>query len=457
MLTRRSFSAGLAGSFLLSPSVALAQQPAQGVGRRGEADALRRFAETTHPRGREAAADAAWRQRWTRIDEAVERLSDGAYVVALRRALGWFQDGHTTVLPFEFVGGVPAPLRPGSFGLSLPARARLFHDGAFLVAAGSSALPYLGRRIVSLGSLSAAQLVRRIAADWPGNPAWAHHWASAMFVSPAFLQGFEAISDPAAPVRLGFDRGATELIPARDPGELRPVERTPRPHEAWAAAANGGNYVRPLAERRALYVSIDEMGDTTARSFEALTRNAFAAMELPDAARLVLDLRRNGGGDNYLGEALRKRIAASRFNRPGALYVLTGPATFSAAQNLANRLERETFAIFVGEPTGGAPNHYGDARPFTGDATGIVAIVSTIPWFDSYPQDRRPWIAPDLPVPDLFEDWRTGRDAALEAALTDRPEASRDELDRNRILYFSRPSQGLAWRPFWHEAGSNAA
>jgi C-terminal processing protease CtpA/Prc len=190
------------------------------------------------------------------------------------------------------------------------------------------------------------------------------------------------------------------------------------------------------------------MDDIEGKTFEAFTRETFGAMAAPGIERLVVDLRRNGGGNNYLAEALRKRIERSAFNRPGGLYVLVGPRTFSAAQNCANRLERETFATFVGEPTGGAPNHYGDAALFTGEVTGISAIVSTLPWFDSYPQDTRPWILPDLPVSETFADWQGGRDAALQRALTHQSTATADELDPSRIFYFRRESQ-KDWRPFW--------
>jgi hypothetical protein len=122
-------------------------------------------------------------------------------------------------------------------------------------------------------------------------------------------------------------------------------------------------------------------------------------MDDPAPQRVVIDLRRNGGGNNFLLEALRKRIERSRFNRPGSLYVMISPRTFSAAQNAANRLERETFALFVGEPSGRAQNHFGDAQTTVGAATGITTHISTLPWFDSYPPDKRVWIMPDLPSP----------------------------------------------------------
>lgn len=422
--------------------------------RRAEIIALRLFAEKTHPRGREAAANAEWRSRWAALEASADSIPDGSYFVAARRALGWFADGHTTVLPFEFTGGVPSQLRNGPFSLSLPLQARIFHDGVFIAATGAADRHLLGARIMRAGTLTTEQIVRAAASNWPGNRAWAHRWAALPFASPALLQGFGSVASANSPLRMvvAASGGAQSVDIASSPAPFSDrveLNRTPSAREGWAKAAGGDNYVRALPERRAIYISIDDMADIPGRSFEQLTREIFDALRSADADRVILDLRRNGGGDNYLGEPLRKRLAAGRFNRAGGIYVLIGPATFSAAQNLANRLERETVAMFVGEPTGGAPNHYGDAQTFEGKATGISAIVSTLPWFDSYPQDKRPWIMPDLPVPALFEDWRSGRDPALEAALAHRPGPSGDELSADRIFYFRRATQAAVWKPFW--------
>lgn len=455
MLNRREvtqllLAVGLAGGTeVATPAGAAVRRPS----RRPEIAALRQFAETKHPRRYEAAADTDWRTRWDQLLLEADELSDGAYFVRARRALGWFKDGHTTVLPFEFVGGLPAPLANGPFSYSLPVRARVFHDGAWIVEAGADAKSLLGARITRIGRLTAVELIRAFAEQWPGNDAWAHRWSAAPFSTPALLQALGAVDDAAAPVPFEAQAGAKALKGSLKPSakaqsDLPEVTRTATEAEGWASSAKGGNFVRPLPDRRALYLSIDDMDDVEGKTFEAFTREAFEAMAAPGIERLVVDLRRNGGGNNYLAEALRKRIGRSAFNRPGGLYVLVGPRTFSAAQNCATRLERETFAAFVGEPTGGAPNHYGDAALFTGEITGVSAIVSTLAWFDSYPQDTRPWILPDLPVSETFADWQAGRDAALQAALTHRSTAAADELDRSRIFYFARESQ-KDWRPFW--------
>jgi hypothetical protein len=455
MFTRRA----LTGIVALGALGALAtkSQAQAHAGRRAEVEALRRFAEATHPRGREASADGDWRSRWDNLAADADRLSDGLYFVRTRRALGWFEDGHTTLLPFEFVGGVPPALASGPFSLSLPLRVRMFHDGAYVTSAKEEAAPLLGARLDQIGAAEAGALVRASAEQWPGSDAWAHRWAAEAFSSPTLLEAFGAVADPRALVQarasLGRRRLRASLRPRADAGDgLLEFERTRTAPENWTQEAGVENYARILQAERAIYISLDSMDNLEGKSFEAFTRECFAAIENASPERLIVDLRRNGGGDNFLPEALRKQIGRSRFNRPGGLYVLTAPSTFSAAQNLANRLERETFALFVGEPTGGAPNHYGDAATFTGEATGLTWIVSTLPWFDSYPQDHRQWIFPDIFAPRLFEDWRQGRDAALQAALSHRVAAPLEDLSEDRVFYFGRSSQAALWRPFWRPA-----
>jgi hypothetical protein len=142
-------------------------------------------------------------------------------------------------------------------------------------------------------------------------------------------------------------------------------------------------------------------------------------------------------------------LLRSRFNRPGGLYILTSPGTFSAAQNPCTRLERDSFALFVGEPTGGSPNHYGDAQHFRGEASGQVSLVSTLAWFDSYPRDQRSWIMPDLPAPATFADYQAGIDRALDLATTHETDAEANEIEENRVFFYNRPSQQVPWAPFW--------
>jgi hypothetical protein len=447
MITRRTTMIGLASANLLLNVGARAEAEVAPHRLQGSSDDVRmfrRFCEATHPRGPAMVNDAAWDTGWNALAEEADSLSYPHFVVRVLGALAQFRDGHSTI----WIGTVSA----GGFDLKLPLGARAFYDGLYVTSAKGDATPLLGARITRVGNVEAGELLSRMHAIWPANnPAWTHHDAGIALL-PAMLCGLGVIETPETAVRIEAAPPTGHVVHATLHGLtdgaanraqfVRPQLR----QEALAANAGSGNYLKQLDH--ALYVSFDDL-TVSVEEGAAFTRSIFEAMGNPEARRLVIDLRRNGGGNNFLAEALRHGIERSSFNRPGGLYVLIGPQTFSAAQNLANRLEREIFAIFVGEPTGSAPNHYGDARDLIGPATNLTIHVSTLPWFDSLPQDRRQWIFPDLLSPARFADFAAGRDPALDLALTHADEAQANELTRERVFYFGRPSQSGVWTPFW--------
>jgi hypothetical protein len=338
---------------------------------------------------------------------------------------------------------------PG-FDLTLPIAAKPFFDGLYVTAAKGEGAPLLGARITRVDGVAIEKVLRSFAAMWPGNnPTRAHHDAD-LILRPAVLRGAR-LAPPigvSAPVTIEAEIGGSlvksVLIPRPDAREaLIPLPRKPFPIETWRAGP-APNFVH--AEGGVLVIAFDRLF-ANKDSILAFVREAFVAMEAPAIERVILDVRRNDGGDNRLGEGLRKHLERSRFNRPGGLYVLIGPHTFSAAQNLTSRIERETWAVFVGEPSGGAPNHEGDARPFQGD--GFSAYVSTLPWFDSDPYDKRIWTMPDVMVPLQFADWTAGRDRAMEAAFSHVNDQPLDDLSEQHTNYSKRPSQKMEWKPFW--------
>jgi C-terminal processing protease CtpA/Prc len=138
--------------------------------------------------------------------------------------------------------------------------------------------------------------------------------------------------------------------------------------------------------------------------------------------RLILDLRGNGGGNSYLNQPLvHALIRHPSLDRPRGLFVIVDRGTFSAAVSLSADLERETHAVFVGEPTGGAPNSPGDPTSVRLPASGLVARVSTVFWQGSDPRDPRAFIAPDVPAMPTWADWLAYRDPALAAIEAYRP------------------------------------
>ena len=135
--------------------------------------------------------------------------------------------------------------------------------------------------------------------------------------------------------------------------------------------------------------------------------------------RLVLDVRLNGGGNNYKNKALVTRIIASeKINKVGSFVVILGRRTFSACQNLVNELHNYTNAIFVGEPTAENINFYGDNNEVILPITKTPIYLSFAWWQDKPQWENDDWLAPHLAVDMSFEAYKTNKDPVLEASLS---------------------------------------
>jgi hypothetical protein len=134
--------------------------------------------------------------------------------------------------------------------------------------------------------------------------------------------------------------------------------------------------------------------------------------------RVVVDMRLNGGGDNTTyGPLIEALKGNERLNSRGRLYGLIGRHTFSAAGNFAADFGDDLNSILVGEPTGGGPNQYGDARNVTlPNHPDIIVRISTR-WHEFAPDDPRETTEPDVAVGLTAADYLAGRDPVLRAAL----------------------------------------
>ena len=184
-----------------------------------------------------------------------------------------------------------------------------------------------------------------------------------------------------------------------------------RPGDAW--------WLEYLADYRLLYLRMRRVEVSSGGlAFFEFYRKLFAAADSLKPRALAIDLRQDHGGTNAILDPLVRGIVERPWlNREGALFAVVDRGTFSAAMNAAVFLENQTRVTFVGEPTGGRVNHYGDAPEVYTPNFRIMLQVSTLPWLGRFPSDDRRWIAPDLAVPSTFAGWSEGRDRPLEAVI----------------------------------------
>jgi tetratricopeptide (TPR) repeat protein len=173
-----------------------------------------------------------------------------------------------------------------------------------------------------------------------------------------------------------------------------------------------------LPQEKVVYVRHSQIQDDPEEPIPAFYERLFQFIEDNEVEKLILDVRLNGGGNNYKNKPIVTGIIRSeKINQPGKLFVIIGRRTFSACQNLVNELDNYTEAIFVGEPTSENVNFYGDNRPVTLPNSQIPVYLSFAWWQDKPQWENEPWLAPHLAVEMSFEDYQTNRDPVLKAAL----------------------------------------
>ena len=149
-------------------------------------------------------------------------------------------------------------------------------------------------------------------------------------------------------------------------------------------------------------------------SFDEFEEKVFDALNSKDVDKFVFDIRFNPGGNSYQGKQFIKKLSKYIRDRQPDLktYAIIGRKTFSSAIINAIEFKMMTKGIFVGEATGGKPNHYGEVRNFKLPNSGLQIYYSTR-YFKEVPEDTNT-IEPDVAVTSSFEDYAHGIDPALD-------------------------------------------
>ncbi len=196
-------------------------------------------------------------------------------------------------------------------------------------------------------------------------------------------------------------------------------------------------YYEYLPASKTVYVRHSQIQDDPQEAIPAFYEKVFSFIEKNDVERLVLDVRLNGGGNNYKNKPIITGIIkSSKINVPGKLFVIIGRRTFSACQNLVNELSNYTNALFVGEPTAENINFYGDNHRVDLPKSKIPVFLSFAWWQDKPQWENADWLAPQLAVEMSFEDYRLNKDPVLEACLNfSEKDPVLDPMSRLRVLF----------------------
>ena len=394
---------------------------------RGDARFMVAAVDSVHPRPYRYFKRAQWDSAAADLESRLPGLRADQAIAGFSRLLGMLRDGHSRLDQLQLPNhGRPAlqPLSWPGFDTEYPVDFEVFADGLWVVGATAAHANLTGAHVIALDGKPIADVVAALSPLIPSdNPMWTLRVLPSYLRCPGYLAAAGLSTDPSAPLMLTL---------ARNKGGRRnltiPAER-PDSSASWLAADRDVSTPLPLTRALPYPFAFADLNDSTVfariqaivsepghEGLPAFVTRLFAHMDSLGSPRLVLDLRGNGGGNGYLNQSLIHAILRRpALDRPGRLFAIIDRGTFSAATQLTADLERETHAVFVGEPTGAAPDSPGDPAHVTLPASGLVVRISTVLWNGSDPRDPRAFIAPDVQVAATFADWLAHRDRALEA------------------------------------------
>ena len=377
------------------------------------------------------------------VDRKLPGLARHQVIVELARLVALVGDGHTNI----------APTRDPKIGFhTYPVRLYFFKDGLFIRSAAKPVTDLAGAKVIRIGRLTADEAylaVRELIGR--DNEMNARYFAAFLLAMPEVLHAVGAIDEPDA-VPLLLEQGGTRVVTVLHPSGLAPMlpsdtDVSWMQEDGWVDMRGPDGPRAPiwlrgdprvplrleyLPESRTAYVQYSKVGDAPDETVADFAGRLRAFVDSAPVDRVVLDLRLNRGGDGTLNQPLvLSLIRSPRLEGPGHLFVVIGRSTFSAAQFLVHDLEEYTDAVFVGEPTAGKPNSYGDSRRITLPNSGITVRASIYYWQRTHPLDNRPWKGPDVAAELTSRDYRANVDPAMREILAWKPEPSLAERMRD--------------------------
>lgn len=358
-------------------------------------------------------------QEARKLRAQIPTLADDQILAGFARLFALVGDGHTNLYL----------LQPETGFRIYPIRLYLFDEGLYVHSAVASYAGAVGARVLKVGEQDAQAALEAVRPLISGDNEMSQKMFAPIYLtSPDILHAVGLVADPGEGGYLLEQPGHAPFILRPEPVPVgtamqfvTPRQRNHLPKLLSARHPDVSYWFESLDDSRVLYLQYNRARNSKEERFSHFCRRFFRVLDAHPVEKVVLDLRWNGGGNESLNRPLVQGLARRPVGRKkGRLLVLIGRGTFSAAASCALDLERATRAVFIGEPVRSKPDQYGESNVDRLPRSGIRFSYSSIYWQHDGAKKKgsRPWLAPDVAVPVSITDYRAGRDAALEAALS---------------------------------------
>jgi len=361
-----------------------------------------------------------------KLHQEIPDLAPHEITIGIARIIASFQYGHTRVGFRELAGSMH----------QLPVNLYMFNDGVFVQGVHKDYPQTLGAKVTAIGRFSIEDALKAIYPVVPAeNDQFFKAYSFSYLISPEVLHAQGVIPSLTQSVEFTLEKDGKsfkQTFAALPTGQYVPLtygyleqkgdwldaraqDKTP----LYLKNLDKIYYYEYIPTAKTVYVRQSQIQDDPSENIPAFYDRVFDFIENNDVEKLVIDVRLNGGGNNYKNKAVITRIIESeKINKVGNLYVILGRRTFSACQNLVNEMDNYTNAIFIGEPSGENVNFYGDNNRVELPNSKVPIYLSFAWWQDKPQWENAPWAAPHMAIDMSFNDYVTNEDPILDVALS---------------------------------------
>jgi len=331
-------------------------------------------------------------------------------------------DGHSGIWPIQ---------KATDFHL-LPLRLYWFSDGIYILEADEKNSGLIGHRITAIAGISIVNVLAKVQPYVSHeNSMWLKSWTPFYATIPELLES------------LGIAKGLSVTITTEDSSRTKiNTQVTAISAENYEKLffqalniavlpvnASAPMYLQRVFEQRFWYKQLNEntlylqynlifSEDNDGETFNDFMEKVEIEIKKYQLTNLIVDVRNNGGGDNTAYAPFFTMLNTFKSEKRDLdLYLLTGRVTFSAAINFTVDVDNKTPAIFLGEPTGGSPNQYGDPISISLVNSGLSVRIASRFWNKTLNRDKALSHQPDYLINLSSRDYFSGADPVLQKAL----------------------------------------
>lgn len=359
---------------------------------------------------------SSFQQQLSSIKQHISTYSDERILIELQQLLYHLGDGHTYMLPFGY------QLGPVHY---LPVHLYTFSDGMYIIDADEKYRHLIGAHVKKLDRFDVQEMMQKMVSFVSQDNTMGATWIGPFFLRFRGMLEYFGLKKNASSVSLTLiDADGKEkevMIDFVAVPRLRGIPKMVAPPHVnkpilYLQNIQSPYWLQSIPSDHALYFQFNQVMNAPAETLSAFAKKLGDSLLPTKASLLIIDVRHNNGGNGDLLEPLLHVIKAFEQNQKGQIVVLTGRNTFSAAQIFITKVNRDTKAIFAGEPSSSSPNFVGEENGFTLPFSGAMGSISNR-YHENFPGDKRKWIEPALRLSISSKDYFGNRDPLLEAVL----------------------------------------